>query len=217
MKSIFILDDDSAQLNYLTHLLQDDFKIQTTTSPITALAIFETHKFDAVIVDVHMPIINGFEFIQSMRKKKHCSDSAIFILSSDTSVQNKIQALNLGITDFLWPDMMKEEIILRIKNQLSHKNELHKSYKGLTVDVTNLSAALNGKKLELTLIEFKILSFLIGQAGTIITRDNLKEFTWPEATVLDKTINTHLTNLRTKLMDSAIEIKSVKGEGILLI
>lgn len=217
MKSVFILDDDSAQLNYLTGLLQNDFKVQSTTSPINALAIFETNKFDAVIVDVHMPIINGFEFIQSIRKNKTCNDAALFILSSDTSVQTKIQALNLGITDFLWPEMMKEELVLRIKNQITHKNELHKSYKDLTVDVTNLSAALSGKKLELTLIEFKILSFLIGHAGKIISREDLKEFTWPEATVLDKTINTHLTNLRTKILDSSVEIKSIKGEGILLV
>lgn len=217
MKSIFILDDDSAQLSYLTGLLQNDFKVQSTTSPISALSIFENNKFDAVIVDVHMPIINGFDFIQSLRKQKNCNDSALFILSSDTSVQTKIQALNLGITDFLWPEMMKEEIILRIKNQISLKNELHKSYKDINVDVMNLTAAHNSKKLELTLIEFKILSFLIGHAGHVISRNDLKEFTWPEAMVLDKTINTHLTNLRTKLGDSTVEIKSIKGEGILLI
>lgn len=216
MKSVFILDDDSAQLSYLADILKHDFKVQSTTSPISALSIFDQARFDAVIVDVHMPIINGFEFIQSIKKKKNCTDSALFILSSDNSVQTKMQALNLGITDFLWPEMMKEEILLRIKNQLSNKSELHKVYKDLTIDVVNLSASLGGQKLELTLTEFKILSYLVTHAGKVITRNELKDFTWPQTLVLDKTINTHLTNLRAKVAGSIVEIKSVKGEGILL-
>ena len=220
MKTVLILDDDKSQLNYLSNLLESDFRVHTTNSPLSAFNIFQENQFDAIIVDVHMPIINGFEFIRSIKDQKNCFNSALFILSSDTSMQTKIEALNLGVKDFLWPEMTKEEIILRIKNQILPKNisesQLVKTYKDLKVELLNLTAFHSDKKLDLTLIEFKILSFLISNATRVVTREELKDFTWPEAIVLDKTLNTHMTNLRSKLSESDVEIKSVKGEGILM-
>ena len=67
-----------------------------------------------------------------------------------------------------------------------------------------------------TLIEFKILNFLVQNAKKIVSRNNLKEFVWPQENVLDKTLNTHLSNLRFKISGSNFDIKSIKGEGVLL-
>jgi two-component system response regulator AdeR len=130
-------------------------------------------------------------------------------------MQTKLQALALGVKDFLWPEMQKEEIILRIKNHL--QTSTIRSYKNLKIDLQNFSAFLSGNKLELTLIEFKILSILASGEGEVVSRKKLIEFTWPDIQVMDKTLNTHLTNLRAKLSGSNLEIKSLKGEGILLV
>lgn len=219
MNTILILDDDKAQLNYLSNLLKNDFLISTASDSIGARALIKDILFDAIIVDVHMPIINGFEFIKLIRQNGH-SNSALFILSSDTSSETKLQALGLGVKDFLWPEMQKEEIILRIRNHISiidnNKQELTLNHKDIKVDIQKLSAFISDTKLDLTLIEFKMLCFLISNATKVCKREEMKKHIWPELVVLDKTVNTHLTNLRSKISNSEIEIRSVKGEGVLL-
>ena len=65
MNNILILDDDKAQLEHLSTLLKDEFLISTANNSIAAHALINDTKFDAIIVDVHMPIVNGFDFIKS--------------------------------------------------------------------------------------------------------------------------------------------------------
>lgn len=220
MHNVLILDDDKSQLIHLSSLLKDHFDIHTANTPLTAYKLINSHKFDAIIVDVHMPIINGFDFIKSI-KEDITFNSALFILSSDTSTTTKVQALNLGVKDFLWPDMSKEEIVPRIKNHLNQSNEniktSEKSYLDLKINTATLSAFISDKKLNLTLMEFKILNFLVQNAKKIVSRNDLKEFVWPQENVSDKTLNTHLSNLRVKISGTNLDIKSIKGEGVLLV
>jgi DNA-binding response OmpR family regulator len=68
--------------------------------------------------------------------------------------------------------------------------------------------------LDLTQIEFKILLLLVKKHGHLVKRDEIKEFIWPNLIVLDKTINSHLTNLRMKIEKDDFKIISIKGQGI---
>jgi phosphate:Na+ symporter len=75
--------------------------------------------------------------------------------------------------------------------------------------------AFDGQKyLDLTQIEYKILFLLVKGQGEIVTRDELKNFAWPNVIVTDKTINSHLTNLRMKIEKENLKIISIKGKGI---
>lgn len=216
MHTVLILDDDKLQLDHLATLLKENFAIQTASTPISAYKLINTNKFDAIIVDVHMPIIDGFEFIKSIKEEKNIK-SSLFILSSDNSLNTKIKALNLGIKDFLSPCMAKEEIVPRIRNHITiSKDSTNYQYNDIKINTSNLSAYIFDKKLNLTLIEFKILSYLVQYGGKVLLRSALKEFVWPMEHVSDKTLNTHLTNLRLKFNEYNVEIKSIKGEGIIL-
>jgi DNA-binding response OmpR family regulator len=219
MQNVLILDDDKSQLIHLSSLLNDHFNIHTANTPLGAYKLINSQKFDAIIVDVHMPIINGFDFIKSIKEDANFN-SALFILSSDTSLATKIKALELGVKDFLWPEMCKEEIIPRIKNHLNlpmeNVNPETISYNNLKINNTTFSAFFSDKKLNLTLLEYKILNYLVRHATKLVFRDDLKSFVWPQEIVSDKTLNTHLTNLRLKLSETSIEIKSIKGEGVIL-
>lgn len=221
MKKLLIIDDDSLQLNYFSTMLASEFKIATSNNATSAVKTFSESIFAAVIINVHKPIINGFEFIDSINKIKSDSKPAIFILNIETTNEIKIRALRLGVKDFICPKMPKEEIVLRIKNQLNTANHsilpLTKTYKNLEMNHINLVVIQAGKKLELTLLEFKLLSLLMTHQQEIVSRNDLKEFAWPKTLVHDKTLNTHMSNLRSKLNTNLVEIKSIKGEGFILI
>lgn len=212
MKQVCIVDDDIEQLKFLTKILNKDFQVEAFSNPLVALDKFKSIKLDAVIVDVHMPYMDGFELISSMKKFKE--DIPLFLLSSDSSTQTKLKALSLGVNDFLWPEMSKEEIILRINNQLNLSRPDEIRYKELILDKEKQLLFYNDEQLDLTKIEFKILLCLIANANSVIEKDDFIKFVWGEQLVLEKTINTHLSNLRSKLKNSEIQIKSIKGSGI---
>jgi DNA-binding response OmpR family regulator len=214
MNQILILDDDARQLDFLKNQLSDTFSINTYTNPIDALDSCKTNLYDAIVIDLHMPIINGVDFINQFRKF-HKDYKNIFILSADNSTNAKLSALNLGVIDFLWPEMCKEELVLRINNRI-HSVKDYVSYKGIKIDLNNLAVYFNSCKIETTLIEFKLLKSLILNANQVISREELKNSVWPNQFVLDKTLNTHLTNLRMKFQNSSVEIKSIKNEGLIL-
>lgn len=222
MKSILILDDDKAQLQYLSNILKSDFIVLAVSNPIAAHKICSEEQFDAIIVDVHMPIINGFEFIKTL--KSHLNyETALFILSSDTSTLTKSLALDLGIKEFLSPNMLQSDLILKIKYHTDAKikpadstNKI-RTFKALQIDNQNNQATLYGKDIELSSIDFKILSILTNSAGKIISREILKETIWPGIIVLDHTLDTHLSSLKIQLANSNIEILLVDNEGVLLI
>lgn len=214
MNQILLVDDDARQLSYLKNQLSGVFSVDTYTNPIEALDSCKVNLYDAIVVDLHMPIINGVDFINQFRKH-HKDFKNIFILSADNSTNAKLSALNLGAIDFLWPEMCKEELVLRINNRIKSVQDFV-TYKGIKIDLNHLSVYLNSTKIETTLIEFKLLKSLILKANQVISREDLKNSVWPNQIVLDKTLNTHLTNLRLKLQNADIEIKSVKNEGIIL-
>jgi DNA-binding response OmpR family regulator len=176
MYNILVLDDNEAQLQHVNNLLKNDFNVYLVNNPIKAHKICAENQFDAILVDVHMPIINGFEFIKTLKSSLQY-ETALFILSSDSSTLTKLLALELGIKDFLWPDMQKEELILRIRNHIQTETEFTKkkirSYKYLQVDFDKNEAYLHGSKMNLSSSEYKLLSTLIESAGKIVDLESI--------------------------------------------
>lgn len=220
LKPILILDDDEAQLVHLSNLLKNYFDVTTVNNPIHAHKLCSERQFDAIIVDVHMPIINGFEFIKTIKSTLKY-ETALFILSSDNTSLTKLLALELGVKDFLWPDMLKDELVLRIRNHIKttpneNSNNI-RTYKYLQIDHQISQAFLHGKKIELTIIEFKILSCLVNSAGKTISRNEIKNTTWPGMSVLDNTLNTHLFEIKSTLSNSNIDIQFSEDDGVILL
>lgn len=101
---------------------------------------------------------------------------------------------------------------------LNNKNKtLVRYYKNLTLDLNTISAFISNERLELTLIEYKILLILIDSTSELVARQKIIDFVWPKTVVAEKTLNTHLTNLRAKLKPAGIEFKNIKNVGISLI
>ncbi len=208
---LFYLDDELGQLEHFNHELGRFFTIETSRSPFEALERLREAKFDAIISDLHMPIINGHKFYEMLREHK-LNTVPFFFLSSDSEQDSKINCLKLGAVDFLSPSMSPEEKYIRIFNRI---NDVRLVYKHLSIDLKNVTAYCNDVALELTQIEFKILLLLLKKSGGVVGRDELREFIWPNLKVMDKTINSHLTNLRAKLETENFKIISIKGQGIL--
>lgn len=215
MKKILIVSNDYSNSSKIYNLLKTNFDTFFMEDLNRAIEAATHSDYDAFFIDIAEGAI-GFDFIRSL-KKNNVSTSQFFAIDDQKILKAKIEALSLGVKDIFSSDMHQDEVILRMKNHFESREFGTNRYKDLKVELATLSAFCGKQKLDLTLIEFKLLLFLIRRAGEIVGRDDLKHFTWPNSAVQDKTINTHLTNLRLKLGSTAVKVKSIKGEGVILV
>lgn len=207
---VLYLDDDLNQLKHIKANFINYFNITVFSSAVEAILYLKSNKVDAIISDLHMPIINGLKFYELI-KENNLIKIPFFFLSSDISNDSKITGLKKGAYDYLNIDMSFEEMFIRITNRI---NESKISFKNISIDCKQLMAFDGQNFLDLTQIEYKILFLLIKAQGELITREELKNFAWPNVIVTDKTINSHLTNLRIKIEKDDLKIISIKGKGI---
>lgn len=215
MKKILIVNNDSSSNSKIYNLLKTSYDTVFIGDLNKAVDAATNQDYDAFFIDIAEGVV-GFDFVRNLKKANNSSTN-FFAIDDQKILKAKIEALSLGVKDIFSSDMHQDEVILRMKNHFESKEFGTNKYKDLKVELATLSAFCGKQKLDLTLIEFKLLLFLIRRAGEIVGRDDLKNFTWPNSAVQDKTINTHLTNLRLKLGATPVKVKSIKGEGVILV
>lgn len=221
---VTIVDDVQDNLASYKDLLEHEFSLELIQDPISLLGYLNTNKTDLVVLDLHMPNINGFELYQKMRKT-HQHIPVIF-LTGDPSEESLITGLDLGAQDFIVKPVSINELIARIKNKIEAKKAKHRKKKDsslVKVDgydfALNLnlhSAVIDGKNITLTPIEFKIIHLLVQNPNKIFSREYLAEIIWANSNTSSQNIDTHLSNLRKKLKPFSNFIKTIKSRGILL-
>ena len=222
MPSILYVDDNSDNLEILKIAFEDVHNVTTCDCPVQGLKEVKKNSYDAIILDVHMPKMNGFELYQSIKNLNGYEKKPIFFISSDLKSEIKVEGLSLGSDDFLSREMEPGEIIARVENKLikanSNKPSNFKFY-DLELDPANLIVKLSNEILELTSIEYRMLLSLMSSTKNFLSREDLISKVWPNNSknIVSQTLNTHLSNLRKKLSTSKILVKSVRSYGISLV
>ncbi|MGE3608659.1 MAG: response regulator transcription factor [Bacteriovoracaceae bacterium] len=213
--TLVYFDDDSHNLDSFHELLKDDFRVIGCSEPELYSKIIETNHIHGFLIDVHMPIIDGFSLYEKIIDHPFYNGCPIFFISGDQSDENKIKSYRSGGVDFLSREMKCEELVIRLTNRV--KFHLHTSTKlelgNLKIDIDALKVTLNQRPVELTLIELRILSVLLrGYPGPLSRSDVIRKI-WVDDIVKPGTINTHIANLRPKIADWDHVIK-IKDEFI---
>lgn len=168
-------------------------------------------NYDAAVLDIMLPDGNGFDLFKKIRRY---SDLPVIFLTAVDDEDSVVNGLELGADDYITKPFSTRELIARIKrvaNKNSKKNIITVS--GVTLDLDKSAVFENGKKLELTALEYKLLSLLIQNAGKVVTRELIFEKIWDVSGnfVNDNTLTVYIKRIRKKL-DADI-IKTVKGMG----
>lgn len=168
-------------------------------------------NYDIAVLDITLPDGNGFDLFGKIRKY---SDLPVIFLTAVDDEDSVVNGLELGADDYITKPFSTRELIARIKrvaNKNSKKNIITVS--GVTLDLDKSAVFENGKKLELTALEYKLLSLLMQNAGKVVTRELIFEKIWDVSGnfVNDNTLTVYIKRIRKKL-DADI-IKTVKGMG----
>lgn len=218
-KTILIIDDDKK----LNHLLSDyfskfGFKVTTVTHPDEGLKILKRELPDIIILDIMLPKMDGFEVCKEIRKEYSVP---IIMLTARGEVTDRIVGLELGADDYLPKPFEPRELVARIQSVLRRGSEDLKSgiikFGRLVVDIEKHSVLLDGENVDLTTMEFEILSLFIRNPGKVFTRDHLMDrIRGIEWEAFDRSIDVLISRLRQKLNEHPKKpsfIKTIWGTG----
>lgn len=168
-------------------------------------------NYDAAVLDIMLPDGNGFDLFKKIRRY---SDLPVIFLTAVDDEDSVVNGLELGADDYITKPFSTRELIARIKrvaNKNSKKNII--TVLGVTLDLDKSAVFENGKQLELTALEYKLLSLLMQNVGKVVTRELIFEKIWDVSGnfVNDNTLTVYIKRIRKKL-DADI-IKTVKGLG----
>lgn len=218
-ETILVIEDEEDVTDLVRyHLKKAKFRVISAKDGAEGLELAGSERPDAIILDIMLPRLNGFEVAKRLRAEESTRSIPLLILSAKGESESRIKGLELGADDYLPKPFSPRELVLRIQSLLRRSappSVADDSSAGpFVLDRTTLKVTMEGKRLDLTSTEFKLLSLLIGKAGVIQSREDLLAEVWGyKSTVDTRTVDTHMRRLREKLSDHSACLETVRGEG----
>ena len=210
--NILVVEDNEMIIKGLVFSFEkSDYKLEYKTSIIDTKNYLLNNKPDLIILDVTLPDGNGFDFYKMSLKEKEIPVIFLTALDDENDIVN---GLELGADDYITKPFSTKELMARINKILLRKIKKNIiKVNDLTFDLDSLVLTKNGKMLELSPLELKIITLLFTNKGSVITRDTLldKVYDWTGNYIDDHTITVYFKRIREKLGEDSI--KTVKGIG----
>ena len=212
---ILVIDDDTRLHELIAdYLSKNGFEVERALDGLSGLARLDRGAFDAVLLDVMMPGIDGLEVCRRIRKK---SSVPVVMLTARGDETDRIVGLEIGADDYLPKPFNPRELLARLKAVLRRTRpeiDAEKLAVGqMQFHVVARRAYLAGREIELTGIEFDILLALAKRPGQVIPRERLMSAAGRgDVSVSERTIDVHISHVRQKLGDPNL-IKTVRGVG----
>jgi DNA-binding response OmpR family regulator len=220
---ILLVDDEQAVQTLLTYpLRRDGYEVIAAHDGQEALRCFAEQRFDLVVLDLMLPKLDGVEVCRRMRSR---SQVPIIMLTAKGDEIDKVVGLEMGADDYITKPFSVREFRSRVKAALRRGNMAGRGPVGeqpikageLQIDPERRTCEVRGEPVELTYVEFEILSALAGSPGRVFSREMLLEHVWGDSTYRDpRTVDVHIRHLREKLERDAKHpeyLFTVRGVG----
>lgn len=218
-----LLVEDSLQLNKAlsTILKRNTFVVDSAYDGEEALLFIEQYTYDVIILDVMMPKLNGFEVLKVIRDKG--IDTPVIMLTAKSTVEDKINGLDLGADDYLAKPFNTEELLARIRALLRRKPTYKKedvlTFGDLSLNVHTATLMCGDKETSLMNKELQIMVLLMNNQGNIVSLDEISKSAWDiDAYSTSENVWVFVSYLRKKInkVSSKVVIKSIRYQGYYL-
>jgi two-component system, OmpR family, response regulator len=218
---VLVVDDDERLYELLaTYLEQNDVSPAHASNGRRALDRLEREAYDAVLLDVMMPELDGLVVLKRLRER--WPGLPVIMLTAKGDETDRVVGLELGADDYLAKPFSPRELLARLRAVLRRANpdlERQRLAVGdVVLEIETRSVRLNGELLDLTGLEFDLLAALLRRAGQVVPRASLlAQAGRTDVTVNDRTVDVHISHLRKKLGDDPPRlIRTVRGVGYVL-
>jgi two-component system response regulator CpxR len=215
--SLLLVDDDEELCSMMKEFFAEiGHNLDSAHNGRAGLACALGGTYDLVILDVMLPLVNGFTVLQQLRRRK---DVPVIMLTARAQREDRIAGLNTGADDYLPKPFDPDELLAGIRAVLRRTGKLSGSgsrtnYGNIVVDSQTREVWRGDQKVDLTSLEFDILDMLIRAAGRVISRDEITlTLLEREVDPYDRALDVHISHLRTKLERGHTLIRTVRGVG----
>jgi DNA-binding response OmpR family regulator len=223
-EQILVIDDDVELCTLVSrYLVREGFAIESINSGARGAERALTGSFDLIVLDVMMPGMNGFDVLRRIRSE---SRLPVLMLTAKGDALDRVLGLEMGADDYLPKPFNPQELAARIRAILRRAKSVSETNAGNVIVVGDVQmdsgarvAHRGHQLLNLTTVEFDLLEVLLNAAGQVVRREKLtRDVLGREFSPFDRSIDTHVCNLRKKigpLEDGTERIKGVRGIGYL--
>jgi DNA-binding response OmpR family regulator len=217
---IVVVDDDEVVTSTLKMYLQSaGYAVSTASDGVRALELASGADVALVILDLMIPGITGQEMCRRLREK---SSVPVLMLTARTLESERVAGLEMGADDYVSKPFSPREVVARVRallrrSEIAGKAPASRAFRigALEVDRWSRQARVAGNPVPLTPTEFRVLDALVHHAGRVFTREELVAHAFgPDYEGVDRTVDTHVTNLRRKLAAHSAERYVVTVHGV---
>lgn len=219
MNTLLMIEDDLELAEILSEFLEQcGFKVTVEDDPFKALSILKLKKFDAVILDLTLPGMDGLEVCAAIRERQNIP---IIISSARSDVSDKINALELGADDYLPKPYDPRELEARLHSVLRRYDAIvaleSESQSDFKLNESAMQITYKGRSLDLTNAEYGILGHMIKKQGMVVSREDLiHNVVAINEDSSNKSIDVMMGRIRNKIGDKGL-IESIRGIGYKLL
>jgi two-component system phosphate regulon response regulator PhoB len=222
MRSKILSIEDDLTTQVLIEQSLKDYTIVTASDLKTAELELSRNIFDAILLDIELPDGDGLKFFTKLSHEQKFKQIPTLILSGHGDISNKLLAFSVGADDFITKPFDPLELNARLSSKIKKMQvdiDAKRTCKigdlEIDFDRQKVFQKFKGreKDLFLTAIEIKILTMLSKRTEQVFSREQILNNVWGETVITDRTVDSHVAHLRTKIADSKVVIDTVKNFG----
>ncbi len=217
---VFIVEDEPDLRDTLKYNLENEgFIVEAFSNGEDFLSSVDKNKPNLVILDLMLPGVSGLDVCRELRSNDNYDGIGIVMLTAKSEEIDRIVGVELGADDYVTKPFSVRELILRVKVLLKKRtddgaNEQILEFGPILMNLDAHDVSIDGKIVNLTALEFKLLKHLLKRKGRVQTRDQLLGDVWGYSSeVTTRTVDTHIKRLREKLGEPGDLIQTIRGVG----
>lgn len=217
--TVLVVEDETDVVDLLRYnLTKAGFTVLIANDGLQGLEIARKNRPDIMVLDLMLPGMDGKAVCKALKKDSDTESLPIVMLTAKSEPSERVAGLELGADDYVTKPFSPRELVLRVQALL---RRLRTSAKGDILEVDEFQAdrtafevRLEGKRLDLTTTEFKLLTIMMERRGRIQSREELLFDVWGYQNAIDtRTVDTHMRRLREKLGKFSSRLETVRGAG----
>ncbi|MDD2671048.1 MAG: response regulator [Syntrophales bacterium] len=225
MMKVLVVDDEKDIVDLVSfNLKKEGFAVEKAYDGERAMRIIRDSAPDLILLDLMLPGIQGMDVCRMVRRDPRLSYIPVIMLTAKTDEVDKVLGLEIGADDYITKPFSVRELIARIRavmRRFESGGEAEKkktfSYKGLRIDYDSFEISLDGRKIDLSPTEARLLIFFSKNPGKVFTRSQILDRVWGENSFVEpRTVDVHIRRLRAQIekdSDNPAFIVTVRGAG----
>lgn len=215
---ILIIEDDKILAKTVEQCLGKKYEVDHAYDGEEGVLYAKQEIYDAIILDIMLPVMNGYEVLSTLRNEKIYTP--VLILTAKDSINDKLKGFRIGADDYLVKPFNREELVVRvealIRRTTGNYSENVIEFKDMVLDLNNRKISANGKEVALQGKQFDMLEYLILSKNTIITKEQIFDKIWGfNSETTANVIEVYASGLRKELKKIGYDkyLKTIRGVG----